>query len=717
MDAYIAHRREADGAEQSILAHLTNTAQRARAFAAAFGAGDAGDRCGRLHDLGKYSAAFQRRIRGSKERTDHATAGAQEAAKLNDLFAAFCIAGHHGGLPDGGYKVDGIDSPTLRGRLKRPLEDYSPWLLEGTRPSAQGCVAVNGFADCFFIRMLFSCLVDADFLDTEQFMRPDGVTRGDYLPLQALLKRLECHVAAWFPPSGALNRMRCDVLRACLEKGADAPGLFKLTVPTGGGKTVSSAAFALRHAVAHQKKRVIYVIPYVSIIEQTVSVFREIFGEAQVVAHYAGTMPSEGDDAVTSSEIARRLATENWDAPIIVTTAVQFFESLFANQTARCRKLHNIVDSVVIFDEAQMLPVPYLRPCLAAIGELVRRYGVTAVLLSATQPALDALLAEFLPEQVALGQVIPELCPNGAEIFAKFRRVRYEALGTISVEALAERLGKAEEVLCIVNRRQDAQDIFARLPPEGAFCLTTLMTPAHRQRTLATIRKRLADGLPCRTVATSLIEAGVDVDFPTVYRAESGLDSLAQAAGRCNRENKRPVETSVVYAFRMEQAAPTMLAQNIAAAKMALEMGGLPDAPETQKAYFEALFRFKGQAALDQKQILPALEGKPNTQLFPFAAVAAAFKLIETDAVTLYIPQGKGAALVEALGQNGPSRDLLRQLGPYGVTCYPAHLKALLATGGAEEIGNGLFALRDERLYSEQIGLTLAGQAGQGFIL
>ncbi|MEG2421563.1 MAG: CRISPR-associated helicase Cas3', partial [Oscillospiraceae bacterium] len=613
------------------------------------------------------------------ERTDHSTAGAQEAAKLGDVPAAFCIAGHHGGLPDGGSgKVDAIGSPTLAGRLKKTVEPYLVGAGEVTAPPGNPLpdFARTGFSGSFYTRMLFSCLVDADFLDTEKFMRPNGIVRGDYLPLSALLDRLRAYVAPWFPPQGELNQMRCDVLRACLEGGDVPPGLFKLTVPTGGGKTVSSAAFALSHGVEREKKRVIYVIPYISIIEQTAKTFREIFGEDQVVAHYSGTEPDEGEDAVTPAEIARRLATENWDAPIIVTTAVQFFESLFASKTSHCRKLHNLAESVVIFDEAQMLPVPYLRPCIAAIGELVKHYGVSAVLCTATQPALDALLAEFLP-----GQNVPELCPNVAEIFPKFRRVRYENLGTLPLDALTERLASHDQVLCIVNRRKDAQDIFKGLPSEGSFCLTTLMTPIHRQETLEIIRQRLKDNLPCRTVATSLIEAGVDVDFPTVYRAESGLDSLAQAAGRCNRENKRPIETSVVYSFAMEQPAPAMFTQNINAAEAALENGGVPDAPETQKRYFEILYKIKGPLALDQKQILSALTGKSEYGTMPFASVAAEFHLIETAAVNLYIPNGKGANLLEELRRDGPSRKLLRQLGPYGVSVYPNQLSAMLRSG------------------------------------
>ncbi|MEG2678998.1 MAG: CRISPR-associated helicase/endonuclease Cas3, partial [Oscillospiraceae bacterium] len=376
------------------------------------------------------------------------------------------------------------------------------------------------------------------------------------------------------------------------------------------------------------------------------------------------------------------------------------------------RKLHNLAESVVIFDEAQMLPVPYLRPCIAAIGELVKHYGVSAVLCTATQPALDALLGEFLP-----GQTVPELCPNVAEIFPKFRRVRYENLGTLSLDALTKRLANHDQVLCIVNRRKDAQDIFRGLLPEGSFCLTTLMTPLHRQETLRVIRQRLAEGLPCRVVATSLIEAGVDVDFPQVYRAESGLDSLVQAAGRCNRENKRPVAESVVYTFRTEKAAPAIFTQNIDAASAALEDGASPDDLETQKRYFQLLYRLKGPLALDQKQILPALEGKSQYGTMPFASVAADFRLIETAAVTLYIPQGKGAELLAELRRDGPTRKLLQQLGAYGVSIYPNQLSALLRTGAAEEIDKDLFALRDQSLYHKETGLTIEVEEGQSFIL
>lgn len=714
---WIAHRIPETGQEQSILEHLTNTAALAAQFAAPFAAEAMAFQCGILHDIGKYSSSFQRRIRGSSEKVDHSTYGAQVAlTQKRNPMTAFCVAGHHSGLPDGGNrKAAAQDDATFWGRMLRAqsggLADSCAYQTEVTVPEASppsGLCNDNGSA-FFFTRMLYSCLVDADFLDTEHFMSGGKVQRkiSAKADISICLEKLEAYVAPWWNATNDLNKKRSEILQELLQNGSMARGLFSLTVPTGGGKTVSSMAFALRHAKAHGLRRVIYVIPYTSIIEQTQDVFNQIFGAENVVAHYANAIYDTNENGNICDK--RYLATENWDAPIILTTAVQFFESLFSNRSSRCRKLHNIADSVLVFDEAQMLPVPYLKPCVWAMAQLVQNYGCSAVLCTATQPSLDRLFQSILPSYP-----VRELCTQVMETHLFFRRVVFQYEGVLSDAALAAQLNGHSRVLCIVNNRKQAQALFTQLAPDARFHLSTAMTPAHRRSVLAEIRKRLQNKQPCRVIATSLVEAGVDVDFPSVYRAIAGIDSMIQAAGRCNREGKEPRENSIVHLFDTPQKAPEMLAQNIAAARHVMRKYEDIASPKAIKTYFELLYyTLKGEAALDQKQILAEM----NSNRFAFESVAHQFKLIESAEYTLYIPRDEGAALIAQLRKNGPSRALLRALGQVSVGVYPWHFKELYATGAVEQISENTAVLLDGSLYDADIGLIFGSKEGQGFVV
>lgn len=713
--AYIAHLSD-DQRVQTVLSHLEGTSELCGRFASSFGAGDLGRFIGLAHDIGKYSDAFQRRLRGGA-RVDHSTAGAYECFRRNQPTAAFCVAGHHGGLPDGGSRGDGPDMSTLWGRMRRAdmgkLESYAPWerevsLPEPKAPVFQGQGAVSDAF--FFTRMMYSCLVDADYLDTEHFMDTEAPQRGNGIPMEALYRRLEEHISHWFPPAGEVNALRCAVLEHCIEQGgSQRPGLFTLTVPTGGGKTVASLAFALRHACTHGKRRIVYVIPYTSIIEQTAAVFRGILGEENVLEHHSNVQYETGEKGDASPEDAKRMrATENWDMPVIVTTAVQFFESLYSNRASQCRKLHNLSESVIIFDEAQMLPLSYLRPCVCAISQLTAWYGVSAVLCTATQPALGPLFQEFLP-----GVNIPEICPENIMRAPVFRRVRFQKIGKITWEQLRDRLCQNEQALCIVNSRKNAQTVFAGLPKDGAYHLSTLMTPAHRKRVLDAIRRRLHEGLPCRVLSTSLIEAGVDLDFPMVFREEAGLDSVLQAAGRCNREGKRPPEESITAVFQAQSRPPHIFDANIAAGQEAMERYEDFSEPDAVSCYFHALLDLKGREAQDQKKILPRIgEGD-----FPFRTVAERFRLIEQDTRVIYIASGPGEELVRRLRQGERTRQLFRQLGQYGVSVYPQHFHALYESGALDMLEDGSAILTDPSLYSEDTGLALEPDGGNGIFL
>ena len=710
----LAHVSEDGMRNQSILSHLEGTAVIAERFAKSFGGQEQARTAGLLHDIGKYSDGFQKRLKGGKK-VDHSTAGAKVAMAQKQPEVAFAIAGHHSGLPDGGSKTDTMDSPTLCGRLKKPVEDCDLWKSEVNLPSSvtRPPIAQDGFSVSFYTRMLYSCLVDADFLDTEAFMQGKA-RKGNYASMGQMLERLKEYISPWWAAETVLNQKRCEILRQCFERGKkESEGLFTLTVPTGGGKTVSSLAFALSHAVAVGKERVIYVIPYTSIIDQTAEVFRKVVGEENVIEHHSGADFSVPEGEADPTLYRKALATENWDAPLIVTTSVQFFESLYANRPSRCRKLHNLANSVIIFDEAQTLPVPYLRPCVAAIAQLVQFYHSTAVLCTATQPVLQPLF-----DELASGLVSREICPDTENLYQFFRRTTLISAGIKTEKELLSQLGSVPQGLCVVNRRATAQELYQGLEEEGRFCLTTLLCPADRKSLLEEIRQRLTDGMPCRVVSTSLIEAGVDVDFPAVWREEAGLDSILQTAGRCNREGKRATEDSKVTIFSLEsQTVPAMIQQNVDATRSVFSRFDDPAEPAAIESYFQFFLTLKGNAALDSQNVLEAFHHGMQGVLFPFSSVAEKFHLIENQTVTIYLPVGEGAELVNQLKLGYATRSLYHRLGQYSVNVYPDHLKNLLDAGAAEPVGDGNYILTDTTLYDNLTGLSLDVETGKGMFV
>ena len=567
---YLAHVR-CDGdtfALHDLDEHLRGVGQRAEEYAHVFGSGDWAQVAGLWHDLGKYSMEFQRRIKsvsgydaeahleGQPGRVDHSTAGAQHAIDqfgLHGRILAYLIAGHHAGLPD--WHTSETRGATLKARLddrshlQRTLsQTIPPEILSQPKPSSVLLGGSTGFA--LWVRMLFSCLVDADFLDTEAFMDADKAgQRSNALMLSDLLPRFNAYMGGQFSHAKPtqVNRIRAEVLRQCRDKARKAPGLFSLTVPTGGGKTLSSLAFALEHAAHHNKRRVIYAIPYTSIIEQTANVFRDIFPDA-VVEHHSNLDPEK--------ETAKsRLAAENWDAPLIVTTNVQFFESLFAARTSRCRKLHNIAESVVVLDEAQLLPPEFLQPILDAMNALGGNYGVTFVLSTATQPALGTLRS-FQRTLRGLDNV-REIINDPDALSHNLERVSVIWPQDFHLaqdwDAIARQIQQHQCVLAVVNSRADARELHRRMP-EGTIHLSALMCGEHRSEIINEVKRRLRVGEAVRVVSTQLVEAGVDVDFPVVYRALAGVDSIAQAAGRCNREGE--LERGEVVVFVPPKPAP-----------------------------------------------------------------------------------------------------------------------------------------------------------------
>ena len=715
----IAHSSP-DGRTQLFNDHATAVSRLSSDFAAEFDAANEAGVIGLLHDVGKCSSAGQRRINGGTDRVEHASAGAELLADSwrNNPYGyllAYCVAGHHAGLPNGGVSTDTEDCATLCAKLKRQAKrnrDYAPYVEALTQPVPiithfylDRAKQYPGFSYTFRTRMLFSCLVDADFLDTEAFMNNAELRGGIGDPLPILFDRLQTKLASFDAPQNAVAEKRKQVQEDCLRAAEQPRGLFTLTVPTGGGKTLSSLAFALKHALRNGLRRLIYVIPYTSIIDQTAAVFREVLGEQNVLEHHHNVDYDSSEDHDTDPRV---LATENWDAPVIVTTNVQFFESLFANRTSRCRKLHNIANSVLIFDEAQMLPLDLLLPCVRAMEELVRNHRCTAVLCSATQPALR----RYFDVSVEMR----EIASSPEELYRALRRVRFKHVGQLENAALLERLQQQSQVLCVVNTKLQAQALFEGLSGEGNYHLSTLMTPSHRRRILAEIRERLTNHLSCRVISTSLIEAGVDVDFPTVYRQEAGLDSAVQAAGRCNREGSRSADDSVVYLFRSEEQYETKMPHSL---KLPIKVARIVQSnysdiaePDAIHDYFQRYFNFRGES-LDQKEILNQIERGVKAGLsIPFASIAEQFRVIESPTRTVLIPNDDEASpearnLIAALRNGARSREFIRKAGLHSVSIYPKQYELLHAAGALEILDEELAVLRDKTLYTEQTGLHI----------
>lgn len=702
---------------QPLKDHLISVADKATKFAAPLGAEEIAWVTGLCHDLGKYSLDFQRRLDDPRIRVDHSTAGAAVAFHKYGLpgrLIAYAIAGHHSGLPNGG----GVYESDLFHRVKhKEIPDFSSYLSELVLPDAARmpvlrpqCRDSGGFTLAFFTRMLFSCLVDADCLDAEAFEDPQAAAlRGVSVPLDVMEQRLMEHIEGitQYASRTRVNEKRAGVLQDCLRAAEQPAGLFTLTVPTGGGKTLSSLAFALKHARLHGLRRIIYAIPFTSIIEQNAEVFRKAVGEQVVLEHHSNVaLPEHREDAWRS---ALELAEQNWDAPLVVTTNVQFFESLFSNRPGRCRKLHNIAKSVIILDEAQMLPVELLKPCIAAICELVNNYGATVVLCSATQPALEGLFPK--------GVRVREVTSDPASLYLALKRVEVNNMGTASDEDVVAKILREKQVLCIVNTRAHARKIFERLGRgDGHYHLSAAMYPKHRQERLREIRQRLSDGLVCRVVSTQLIEAGVDVDFPVVIRAMAGIDSIAQAAGRCNREGKS--ERGQVYVFWPaggEGMSHVWFKRTASIAASVMRRVEDPLSLEAVKQYFQDLYFYEdgtpphsgGASGLDNHDILGRIEVGAHSLDFPFRDIADLFKLIGDDTVGVVVPGDRRCReLIDELRSLGISRQRIRNLQQYTVSVRPWELEGLRAAGVLVEVC-GLPILSGPGFYDSMFGLRV----------
>ena len=733
---YLAHvRQDRNGIwhEHMLNEHLSEVSNLAGKFAKSFDSEDWASLAGLWHDLGKYSTEFQKYIKtvsgydaqahieGASGCVDHSTAGAIYAVRqfaTHGRILAYLIAGHHAGLPDW-FAADtagkalsirlGVEQNYLFDRI--PEQAIPQEILAQARPVTK----LRGGADGLhlWLRMLFSCLTDADFLDTEAFMDGDKAdARRGYRDLHKLLADFDQYMVRKSATSAVtpVNVVRADILRQCREKAAMNPGLFSLTVPTGGGKTLSGMAFALRHAIQHNKQRIIYVIPYTSIIEQTAGIFREVFGD-NVVEHHANLDPDKED-------ARSRLATENWDAPIIVTTNVQFFESLFAARTSRCRKLHNIVNSVVVLDEAQLLPPGFLQPIADVMNQLASHYGVTFVLSTATQPALGSF--QSLDGKPFRGlDNVREIMDDPDALYLQLKRVEVSVPSDLQIprdwQSIAAELIEHPSVLCIVSRRDDARELHRLMTAsengEDTLHLSALMCGEHRSKVIADITARLKRNEPVRVISTQLVEAGVDVDFPVVYRALAGLDSIAQAAGRCNREGKQNGLGRVVV-FIPPKLAPPGLLRQAAQISVSLLSGGSSDVlrRDLAKQFFEHLY--VRAPSLDMHGIHELLTQDARDLQIQFRTVAEKFKLIDDSAYqTILVRYGDGNELLRRLGIEGPHRKLMRRLQRYSVNIPKRIFTQLVKQGDVQESKRlpGIFIQVGDTLYDRSLGVVIDG--------
>jgi CRISPR-associated endonuclease/helicase Cas3 len=749
---FFAHSIEAreQDAWQPLPEHLKAVSRLTSSRAEKFDAAPLGALVGLLHDLGKYAREFQDYIAGRGSSPDHATAGArliQELAaaagpdRVAAMIGAYCIAGHHAGLPN--WRGDRALSERL---VKKLPELDSVWERE-LAPAASGLFPTcfkwhevksqRAFQLAMLGRMLFSCLVDADYRDTEKFYaEAEGVGIDRDWPIlsgiiDGLIARFDVHMAEMAASArrSPLGILRANILAHARSKANLPRGVFTLNVPTGGGKTLASLGFALDHAKAHRMDRIIYGIPFTAIIDQTAAIFRDVLGEEQVLEHHSAIDNERQDRKSAEQEGERdvrdkmRLAMEDWAAPVVVTTNVQLFESLFGNRPSRCRKLHNLVNAVIILDEAQTIPLPVLRPCVAALDELVRNYGCSVVLCTATQPALAA-------PRFKGGFNIPkdaELAPDPAALAQTLKRVTLIiCTEPLTDTDLVNEITVVDQALVIVNSRKHALDLYRACKAEKlaqVVHLTTRQTAADRRRILAAIRDNLKAGRPCRVIATSLVEAGVDLDFPRVWRAQAGLDQIAQAAGRCNREGRHPVADSVVTVFTPAEAKPPPeIRPFIEAMQRVIPHHDDLFSPEAIHRYFNEVYWQRGEKYLDRinvtgadgvtdkMSVLDAFIVGSDTLDFPYRAVAEGFRLIESGMEPVIIavedePRGiLGRLHAGTIGPGAAARVLQRFI----VQVPPAWRRKLIDNGQAQYVvgyGEQFVELKNKSLYTPEIGL------------
>lgn len=716
----ISHVRITDMAIQSNEEHQQGVAKLASRFAGYFGMGDIALIMGLLHDKGKEQKKWQEYIQGItgynprytyiKKGPHHAYVGACISQKLYpeiSYFIAQPIIGHHRGLYDYNAYIEETkeeipDDVTIDDKISFALPKLSN---------------VEKHDYHHLVRMLFSCLVDADSLDTELFMNPkQAQLRGNHTTMKELLIKLETYLRELreCAQETEVNKIRNYVQNQCIKQSQNKKGFYSLTVPTGGGKTLSSILWALRHAVTNGQQHIIIAIPYTSIIVQTASILKKIFGNENVLEHHSNINLKE----IKNKECRERLqlATENWDYPIIITTNVQLFESLFSNKRSDCRKLHNIANSVIILDEVQTLPLNFYKPIVNTLDTFQRIFGISVLLTTASQPILSGRI-EGLDEHASFDALtsVHEIIPAEAQLHDKLRRVKLEFTeGCKTYDEIAAELSKHQRVLCIVNTRKDAKELFDRLSKDGiCLHLSRMMCPAHVATTIQQIKNSLKteDNKPIRVIATQLVEAGVDIDFPVVYRQEAGLDSILQAAGRCNREGKQKIATTYVFSLGKEHPLPPGFISQTNNAR--LNMGENYDwfAPETMTKYFQQLYC--KQSSFDEA-VVKGVQYSMEELLYKLEAeyekAADIFHLIDDKTISVIVNWEGSSDFYQQLLYEGPSYILMKKLAQYSVDIRKKDFDKLCGMGAIEELYEGIYAITASSFYKADTGLSVENQ-------
>ena len=726
--SYIAHYSENMPKEQTVVEHSRNTAKLCKDFSISV-LKDTMYVLGLLHDVGKYQISYQRRIRGENINVEHSGCGALVAREMYPnavgLLLEYCILGHHSGIPDGGYKNDTDDMATLCGRIKRQFEDFSKYKEELVFPPIKVNDVISFLmSDCgkseellidkfsFLTRYCFSCLTDADSIDTASFCNGERA-RPLTANFRACLAKVDDQLSS-FECKTALQKARGLLQKQVFEKKNVSAEIYLMNMPTGSGKTLCSVKFALERALSTGKKRIIYIIPYNSIIDQTVQVFEKLFGDDAEILRHQSTFSYDDDtcnrkDSKTEdyAKIAKS-ATENWDVTsIIVTTAVQFFESIYANKRGKLRKLHNMADSILIFDEAHMMPVPYLQPCLRAISYITKYLGSEAIFLTATMPDFPKLIRQYALDNSKITNLIED-----SSLFSMFQKCRYQYIGELTEEEILAKSIEYPSRLIIVNTRKSARSLYQKCGGKK-YHLSTYMTSFDRKRVLDEIGKALKEletdfpgfhNVPenrrITIISTSLIEAGVDLDVSVVFRELSGLDSILQAGGRCNREGKRMLAEVFVFELKGERKKSQDVKCNIT--KGIIDRYEDISCQQSIQEYYDRLF-FMRQEEIRRHVIS---QDCSNISSIPFRKYAEEFELIDSKTVSIVVPRDEmSQKMVDSLKYTSGSINLSRKLQKYTCSVYQKELEDLLSQHVVDSFGTGIWCLTNADYYDEEIGI------------
>lgn len=712
---YYAHTLKGERKEewQTVKEHAKNVAELVKKFSAPWCTEQYAENLGLLHDVGKYQADFQRRLRGEKIAVEHSICGAAQWLKMKwPESGAYCIAGHHSGLPDVGNQTDSADEPTLLGRIKRVLrQDFYAFKSELTLKKidvfpAKNAVCMNGSIDeikkeyAFWTRMMFSSLTDADYLDTEAFCS-GGKERNLNVDFDACRSLIGRHISQ-FEADSPVKRARASMRRQVMSHVREEADVYLINMPTGSGKTLTSMEFALERAILSHKKHIIYVIPYTSIIEQNAKIFKDIFGADAVLEHHYNFDYESVADLGMRERLQR--TAENWDASIIVTTNVQFFESIYGNRSSELRKLHNIADSVIVFDEAHMFPSLFFQPCLEAVGILTQRYHCEAVFMTATMPDFHTWMRKFGCGGVKAVDLITDKSD-----FPVFDRCKIENLGRLPSEKLAGLAADVENALIVVNSRKAARRIYNLLPGKK-YHLSTYMTHDDRSSAISRVRKSLEKHERFCLVSTSLIEAGVDLDFNLVFREIAGLDNLLQTAGRCNREGKKQGCKTYAFEFEEEDLRPksSEFVTKQSLCRNVFEKYGDVASPEAIAFYFNQLYAYTldDRKSMDFKRAFSAASCGIDGFGFDFASYAKNFRLIDDNTQPLVIVTEENRKMVgpllDAVSHGGMAP--MRKLQRYSISLRPDELEQLRKAGVI--CGDkGVNYLDCERYYNKETGI------------